>query len=203
MVIKVLIAKFKGSLTWDFWLPVFFMNHFPRREIIVRGQSYFSRLPKYWPPIPLSARQVCTPPPLLRGEDRLAGRRGGWGVNILEDERNRIALLQWSLYDFPPGSWACQGVHSEFFWKFSEIFEIKDNHHCQHNGHKRKKNYIGNLFIFCWDAVRLLLTPYTYKMSFYLMVTLRCRQADFVAIVSSQVSLIPTQNFGRCCCFWG
>jgi hypothetical protein len=34
----------------------------PRREIIVRGQSYFSRLPKYWPPpIPLSARRVCTP----------------------------------------------------------------------------------------------------------------------------------------------
>jgi hypothetical protein len=24
----------------------------------------------------------------------LAGRRGGWGVNILEDDRNRIALLQ-------------------------------------------------------------------------------------------------------------
>ncbi len=24
----------------------------------------------------------------------LDGRRGGWGVNILEDERNRIALLQ-------------------------------------------------------------------------------------------------------------
>jgi hypothetical protein len=36
----------------------------------------------------------CVPPPLLRGEDRLAGQRGGWGVNILEDERNRIALLQ-------------------------------------------------------------------------------------------------------------
>ncbi len=34
------------------------------------------------------------PPPLLRGEDRLAGRRGGLGVNILEDDRNRIALLQ-------------------------------------------------------------------------------------------------------------
>jgi hypothetical protein len=46
------------------------------------------------PPIPLSARRVCIPAPLLRGEDRLAGRRGGWGVNILEDERNRIALLQ-------------------------------------------------------------------------------------------------------------
>jgi hypothetical protein len=25
----------------------------------VRGQSYFSRHPKYWPPIPLSARRVC------------------------------------------------------------------------------------------------------------------------------------------------
>jgi hypothetical protein len=34
------------------------------------------------------------PPPLVRGEDRLARGRGGWGVNILEDERNRIALLQ-------------------------------------------------------------------------------------------------------------
>ncbi len=28
----------------------------------VRGQSYFSRLPKYWPPIPLSTRRVCPPP---------------------------------------------------------------------------------------------------------------------------------------------
>jgi hypothetical protein len=28
----------------------------------VRGQSYFSRLPKYWLPIPLSARRVCPPP---------------------------------------------------------------------------------------------------------------------------------------------
>jgi hypothetical protein len=25
------------------------------------------------------------PPPLVREEDTLAGRRGGWGVNILED----------------------------------------------------------------------------------------------------------------------
>jgi hypothetical protein len=35
---------------------------------------------------------------LLRGEDRLARGRGGWGVNILEDERNRIALLQKNMY---------------------------------------------------------------------------------------------------------
>jgi hypothetical protein len=30
------------------------------------------------------------PLPLLRGEDRLAGRRGGWGVYILENERIRL-----------------------------------------------------------------------------------------------------------------
>jgi hypothetical protein len=43
------------------------------------------------PPLRLAS---VYPPPLLRGEDRLAGRRMGWGVNILEDERNRIALVQ-------------------------------------------------------------------------------------------------------------
>jgi hypothetical protein len=96
----------EGSITCDNESHLAFIRessyNFLRREIIVRGQSYFSRLPKYWPPISLSARRVCSvyPPPLLRGEDRLAGRRGGWGVNILEDERNRIAPLQWSLYGF-------------------------------------------------------------------------------------------------------
>jgi hypothetical protein len=36
---------------------------------------------------------LCAPPPpLFGGEDTLAGPRGGWGVNILEDERHRIAL---------------------------------------------------------------------------------------------------------------
>ncbi len=78
-----------------------------RRDIIVRGQSYFYRLPKYWPPIPLSARRVCPPPATKAGGTQytLAGRRGGWGswgVNILEDDRNRIALLQWSLYGSDP-----------------------------------------------------------------------------------------------------
>jgi hypothetical protein len=47
----------------------------------------------------LSSSKILTPhPPLpptfVGGEDTLARRRGGWGVNILEDERDRIALLQ-------------------------------------------------------------------------------------------------------------
>ncbi len=75
-----------------------------RREIItVRGQSYVFRLPKYWypAPTPLSARWVCNvvcsvwctvPLPLFWGEDTLAGWRGGWGVNILEDARHSSVL---------------------------------------------------------------------------------------------------------------
>jgi hypothetical protein len=50
------------------------------------------------PPPPFSAGRVCTVPPAFvgggGGEDTLAGPRGGWGVNILGDERHRIALLQ-------------------------------------------------------------------------------------------------------------
>ncbi len=49
----------------------------------VYGQSNVWRLPKYWPPHPLTARRVCSTPPLLvRGEDTLAGWRGGWGSMV-------------------------------------------------------------------------------------------------------------------------
>jgi hypothetical protein len=44
------------------------------------------------PTTPLTARQVCTPQPLVRGEDTLAGRRGGWWVNCLEDARHCSVL---------------------------------------------------------------------------------------------------------------
>jgi hypothetical protein len=53
----------------------------------------------------LSSSKILTPHPPLRpaspssprnkgGGYTLAGRRGGWGVNILEDKRNRTGLLQ-------------------------------------------------------------------------------------------------------------
>ncbi len=59
-----------------------------RREIIfVRGQSYVSVFQNIDSPLP-------SPPGGGGGEDILAARRKGWGVNILEDERHRIALLQ-------------------------------------------------------------------------------------------------------------
>jgi hypothetical protein len=45
------------------------------------------------PPSP-SPPGECVLPPTKAGGYTLAGRRRGWGVNILEDERDRIALLQ-------------------------------------------------------------------------------------------------------------
>ncbi len=55
--------------------------------LYVRGQSNVWRLPtnpmsgifRNIDPPPLTARRVCTPPPLVRGKDTLAGWRGGGG----------------------------------------------------------------------------------------------------------------------------
>jgi hypothetical protein len=47
------------------------------------------------PPTPLSARRVFTPRLSWGGGGgHTRGRTGGWGVNILEDEGHRIAILQ-------------------------------------------------------------------------------------------------------------
>ncbi len=48
-------------------------------EIIVRGQSYGWRLPKYCPPIPLTTRRVCTPCLCCVGRTHLPGGEGGGG----------------------------------------------------------------------------------------------------------------------------
>jgi hypothetical protein len=62
----------------------------------VRGQSYFISLvfQNIDPPIPLSARRVCPPPATKAGGTHSPGGEGDGGVNILEDDRNMIALLQ-------------------------------------------------------------------------------------------------------------
>ncbi len=43
-------------------------------------------------PLPPRRPASVYPPPLVRGEDTLAGRRGGWRVNILEDARHSSVL---------------------------------------------------------------------------------------------------------------
>jgi hypothetical protein len=46
-------------------------------------------------PQPPSPPGECVPPAFVGGGGgTLAGRRGGWGFNILKDERHRIALVQ-------------------------------------------------------------------------------------------------------------
>jgi hypothetical protein len=45
------------------------------------------------PPPPPGECVLCVyPPPLLRGEDTLAGWKGGWGVKILEEARHSSVL---------------------------------------------------------------------------------------------------------------
>jgi hypothetical protein len=103
------LAQHGGPPGWQVWFcmcwtavpPAFsVLYRLPRHELpqstyfTVRGQSYFSRLPKYWPPHPPLRPASVSSPRNKGGGYTVAGRRVGWGVNILEDERNRIALLQ-------------------------------------------------------------------------------------------------------------
>jgi hypothetical protein len=56
-------------------------------------------------PSPPSPPGDVYPPPLLRGEDTLAGWLGGWGVNILEDARhsgNKCSFIYLFIYLFTP-----------------------------------------------------------------------------------------------------
>ncbi len=67
---------FDGGRIWHRHVK---LDRYRRREIIVRGQSYFSRLPKYWPPIPISARRVCTPCLCCGGRTDSPGGEGDGG----------------------------------------------------------------------------------------------------------------------------
>ncbi len=72
---------------------------------ICRVQSCVWRLPQYWPPSPL----WVLPPHQRRGDTHSPGGEGDGGVNILEDARHRIGLLQYNLstsstLPFTPGS---------------------------------------------------------------------------------------------------
>jgi hypothetical protein len=69
------------------------LQKIPRKSVSFSKKSVFRRKTKthfcgHPTPIPLSARLCC------RGRKDSPGGEGDGGVNILEDERNRIALLQ-------------------------------------------------------------------------------------------------------------
>jgi hypothetical protein len=57
------------------------------------------------PPHSLTARRVCIPRLWVRGEDTLAGWRGGWGVKILEDARHSSVLYLCQYFVEKPIRW--------------------------------------------------------------------------------------------------
>ncbi len=78
-----------------FQFAIWIGDSFILRDIVtVRGQSYFSRLPKYWPPIPLSARRVC-PPPATKAEGTHSPGGEGDGGSIFWKTRE-IGLPSYS-----------------------------------------------------------------------------------------------------------
>ncbi len=74
------------SASFGFWQE-------PQSTYICGVQSCVWRLPKYWPPNPLSTQRMCTPPAPKAVHNGRTVRE--WGVNILEDAR--IGLLQYNL----------------------------------------------------------------------------------------------------------
>ncbi len=75
-----------------------------RREIItVSGQSYVSRLPKYWRPTPLSARRGdCVPPAFVGGgRTHSPGGEGGGGSIFWKTRDIGLPSYSNNLFTFP------------------------------------------------------------------------------------------------------
>ncbi len=84
---------------------------YPQSTYICRVQSCVWRLPKYWPPTPPSPPKECVlPPHQRRGDTQYTRRAVGGGVNILDDARHWIGLLQ---YNHPTSK--THLVHTGFF----------------------------------------------------------------------------------------
>ncbi len=69
-------AQYK--LFWNTWRLTLRITEYCT-YFTARGQSYFSRLPRYWAPNPLSARRVCPPPATKAGGTHSPGREGDGG----------------------------------------------------------------------------------------------------------------------------
>ncbi len=82
---------------WVLTLPTY--SHPWRWGYVLRVERLYCKRPilrlassKILTPHPPRRPASVYPPPLVRGEDTLAGWRGGWGVNILEDARHSSVL---------------------------------------------------------------------------------------------------------------
>jgi hypothetical protein len=98
MALHAIFSRLLSKVTSDERFTIYVLNH--ATAIPTEYIFYCKRAILF-----LSSSKILTPHPPLRpaslssprnkgGGYTLAGRTGGWGVNILEEERNRIALLQ-------------------------------------------------------------------------------------------------------------
>ncbi len=103
----------------------------PRREIIVRRQSYGWRLPKYWPPPHPPHHPASIPRLWCAGRTDSLGGEGGWGFNILEDAKHSSVLyvcksfLVYLISD--SRAFCCRFTFSKTFKLFPKLFSSKSS----------------------------------------------------------------------------
>jgi hypothetical protein len=68
------------------------------------AQSNVCLFPKYWPPTPNTARQVCKQEPLVLGNNTLAGWRVGGGLIFWRIKDTALYLSVWRIQDVYLGS---------------------------------------------------------------------------------------------------
>jgi hypothetical protein len=91
------------------------------------------------------------------------------------------------------------GVSLNFYEKSQRYSKLIDYRWCGVNGTGNK--WEDRKLFSCF--VEMLLGCYLHWYNiFSIMFTMRCRQADFVASVSSPLSLTPTINYRQCYCYW-
>jgi hypothetical protein len=84
------------------------------------------------------------PPPLVRGEDTLAGWRGGWGVNILEDARHSSVLFicKYFVCVSVPGGAYTQGGGEEAAHQLRDDLLHHVKHDVTHRPGSEKRRYL-------------------------------------------------------------
>jgi hypothetical protein len=96
--LEVKTPRFETTDKNDFSISI--LNTFyPQRTYTYRVQSSVWRLPNYWPPTPSAPSECVLPPHQSWGVHTRRSVRG-WGVNISEDARHWIGLLQYNPFTY-------------------------------------------------------------------------------------------------------
>ncbi len=184
----------------------------------VRGQSYFSRLPKYWPPIPLSARRVC-PPPATKAHTRQAERGLEkkffyWWHNPFKG----FSFFFFSLYAQSSCMSGCRssrksdgvlGVLSETVGRYAVWWRRREKRgssmapqgHTTHN-HTRLAPLRSSVLIVCFERSGNI---FDCSLLFHLLLSFAFNSVLWVALMTSHCRGLIYSTYCRpkdgCCCF--